>query len=516
MSGGPGAGAPLRRVLHVASEVAPWCKTGGLADVLGALPAATSAASGGQVVAGVVLPLYPQVRAAVRSMGLRLVDTGLRPRLRHRRGARVWTVRVPGAPVFFLELRGVFDRPTLYGPDQSAYAAQGYQDNVERFTLLCEAAVAIGDRLLGGPVDLFHAHDWQAAALPGLLADQGRATPCLLTIHNLAYLGEFGPTEQLGLPLSPATLAGPYALGGRGSLLAGGVALATAVSTVSPRYAAEIADPEAGPLGPLLARRGVVGVANGLDLHVWDPARDPLLPAPFSPDDSAGKGAARRAALAAFGVLDEPDDLLIGVVARLVPQKGLDLLLHLLPALRQLNARLLVLGEGEPAVASALADAMAEHRRAALRLGFDERLAHQIIAGSDVLLIPSRFEPCGLTQRAAQACGTLPIVNPTGGLRDTVEDPGDAGLLAGQGSGIWMDGPTGPALVAAVARAAALRTTHPQAWRSLQRALMRLPLGWEAPARAWLQVYAKLWGDDTRSGPAFAVLPSGQPPVAAG
>ncbi|MFM2246222.1 MAG: hypothetical protein RL071_2296 [Pseudomonadota bacterium] len=498
------AGVRPLRVLHVASEALPWCKTGGLADVVGALPAALQAAGGGAVRVGTLLPLYPQVRAAARALGLRLVDTGARPRLRHRRGAKVWTVRQPGPPVFFLELRGIFDRPTLYGPDQSAYAAQGYEDNVERFALLCEAAVEAGDQLMGGPVGLFHAHDWQAAALPGLLADRGRSTPSLLTVHNLAYTGSFGPTEALGLPLSAAMVQGPYQLEGRGSLLAGGLALATAISTVSPSYAAQIQGPaEGGALAPLLAARGVVGVANGLDQAAWDPARDPHLPQPFSDADLSGKGAARRAALAHFGVLDAPDELVLGVVARLVPQKGLDLLLDLLPVLPQLGARLLILGEGDPGLAAALrAGVEGSRRRAGLIVGFDEGLAHRIIAGADVLLVPSRFEPCGLTQLAAQANGTVPLVHPTGGLRDTVDDPGDEGLRAGRGSGLWMEAPTGGALVAAVGRAAALQRMEPAVWAALRLRIMGLPLGWEAPARAYLGLYAARTGAPGLSAPA--------------
>jgi starch synthase len=273
---------------------------------------------------------------------------------------------------------------------------------------------------------------------------------------------------------------------------------------VSPSYAAQIQGPaEGGPFAPLLAARGVVGVANGLDRAAWDPSRDPHLPQPFTAADLSGKGAARRAALAHFGVLDAPDELLLGVVARLVHQKGLDLLLDLLPVLHQVGARLLILGEGDAGLAAALrAGVEGSRRRAGLIVGFDEGLAHRIIAGADVLLVPSRFEPCGLTQLAAQATGTVPLVHPTGGLRDTVDDPGDEGLRAGRGSGLWMEAPTGAALVAAVQRAASLQRGEPAVWDALRRRIMGLPLGWEAPAQAYLTLYGALTG---APGPAAAV-----------
>ena len=501
MSGAPGPALGGLRVLSLASEGTPWCKTGGLADVVGALPAAVAAADPG-VTVSTLLPLYPQVRAAARRLGLRLIDTGLRPTLRHRRGARIFTVRAPGPPVFFLELRGVFDRPTLYGGDHSAYVLRGYEDNVERFATLAEAAVSAGDALCGGRVDLLHLHDWQAAAAPGVLADRGRALPTLLTVHNLAYQGVFGASEALGLPLSPAVRGGPYQLAGAGNLLAGGLRLATRVSTVSPTYAREVCAPAQGcGLDPILAARGVTGIVNGLDLAAWDPAAGAGLTAPFSADDLLGKSACKRALLAELGLLREPGELLIGVVARLVEQKGLDLLLGLAPALRSIGARLVVLGEGDPGLVDALRASAEAHRpRFALRLAFDEALARRIIAASDVLLVPSRFEPCGLTQLAAQRMGTVPVVNPTGGLADTVNDPGDAGLGRGEGSGLHMAAADGPSLVAAVERAARLMRGSPELWLSLQRRIMGLPVGWAEPAAAYAALYrAMVLGEAPRS-----------------
>ena len=488
----PPLGAALR-VLSVASEGTPWCKTGGLADVVGALPAAVGGVDP-QVVVSTLLPLYPQVRQAARALGLRLLDTGVRPRLRHRRGARVWSVRAPGPPVYFLEVRGLFDRPTLYGGDESAYVLRGYEDNVERFATLCEAAVSVGPALVGGPVDVFHGHDWQAGALPGLLADRGAPAPCLLTVHNLAYQGDFGVSEAMGLPLSRARVAGAYQHEGRGSLLAGGLRLATQISTVSPTYARQICGPDHGcGLDGLLAERGVIGVCNGLDTAAWS-ALDPVgLAAPYSIDDLTGKSSCKRALLAELGLLREPGELLLGVVARLAEQKGLDLLLSLAPALRDIGARLVVLGEGDPGLVAALRGAAEAHRlRFALRLGFDEALARRIVAGSDALLVPSRFEPCGLTQLAAQHLGTVPVVNPTGGLADTVSDPGDAGLRAGQGTGLWMGSPDAAGLIAAVRRAARLMRDEPDVWKALQRRCMRAPVGWATPAQAYVGLYRAL------------------------
>lgn len=493
MRGAPGPAAGGLRVLSLASEATPWCKTGGLADVAGALPAAVQAVDP-KITVSTLLPLYPQVRASARRLGLRLLDTGLRPALRHRRGARIFTVRAPGPPVFFLELRGVFDRPTLYGGDHSAYVLRGYEDNVERFAALAEAAALCCDALCGGRADLVHLHDWQSAALPGLLRQQGRALPTLLTVHNLAYQGEFGPSEALGLPLGAALRGGPYQLRGAGNLLAGGLRLATQLSTVSPTYAREVCGPALGcGLDAILAERGVIGVRNGLDTAAWDPRVGAGLAAPFSAEDLGGKSACKRALLAELGLLREPGELLLGVVSRLVEQKGLDLLLELAPRLREIGARLVVLGEGDPELVAALRACAEAHRaRFALRVAFDDGLARRIIAGSDALLVPSRFEPCGLTQLAAQRMGTVPIVNPTGGLADTVDDPGDAGLAAGRGSGLHLARADGPSLVAAVERAARWARDAPDDWRALQRRIMELPVGWAEPAAAYAGLYRGL------------------------
>ncbi len=407
------------RILHVASEAVPFSKTGGLADVAGALPAAL-AARGHQVV--LVVPCHrprPGEDPAGEPSGPPVEVAGFRFTVRRASHA--------GVTVLLLDAPRLFARPAPYGtPDGD------YPDNAIRFAAFARAAVLAGARELPG-ASVLHLHDWQAAPAAALLGSDPalgatlEGTPTVLTIHNLAYQGSFDPWVMQAAEL-PWGLYQPEGLEfwGRVNFLKGGILAATALTTVSPTYAREILTPEHGHglHEVLAARRDVLtGILNGLDTETWDPGTDPHLPERYTGATvTRGKHRARRAVAVEMG-LDDDGSPMLGVVSRLVSQKGADLLAAAMTGLVELGYRIAVLGSGDESIERALAQAVADHRgRAALRTAFDDPLAHRIYAGSDLFLMPSRFEPCGLGQMIALRYGALPVVTPTGGLTDTVRD----------------------------------------------------------------------------------------------
>ena len=274
------------------------------------------------------------------------------------------------------------------------------------------------------------------------------------------------------------------------------MAAADAVTTVSPSYAAEVLTPRFGDsLDGFLRHdvRRLVGILNGIDQASWDPARDESIPARFRADDPAGKRRCRAALAAERGFRVADGDLMVGVITRLTAQKGVDLIADLVPHLSRLGAKIVLLGSGEPSLERRflrLSERFREHL--SVEIEFDPALARRILAGSDAVLMPSRFEPCGLTQMYAMRYGAVPIVNPVGGLRDTVDDPGDAALGHGAGTGFAMTAPSAAALHRAVARAATLHRDHPVGWRRLVRACMQRDFSWSAPAARYLQLYRQL------------------------
>ena len=479
------------RIAFVSSEVAPWSKTGGLGDVSGDLPRALREDDGLDVV--VFTPLYRSAAEQVRRRGCAL-----------ERATPDFTLR--GQPARFLRLTGgdhpatvfldaphLFDRAGVYGPASTqAYTDTGkgaFGDNLERFGGFCEAVLEHAPGIVGGPLDVVHAHDWQAALLPGLLAGRAQRPATVLTIHNLAYQGAFPASDIGGRPAPDG-----YLRHGHLNLLAGAIRTADRVTTVSPHYAVEVTTPEFGcGLDALLRERGVVGVLNGIDVDAWDPSRDPALPAPFSADDPAPRATGRRQLLAEFGLPDEPGTLLLGMVSRLAGQKGPELVADLVPRLGSLRARLVVLGSGDKAIEARFAELATRFRhRVGVRLDFDVDLARRIYGGVDAVLIPSRFEPCGLVQMMAMRYGAVPVASAVGGLVDTVQDPGDAGLAAGEGTGFLLRSVSSEALAEAVARAATLSRDQPAGWRRLQSAGMTADWSWAASARAWADLYREV------------------------
>jgi starch synthase len=480
------------RVLHVASEVAPFAQSGGLADVVAGLAAAQL--SLGLEVA-VLVPLYHGVAAKLEAAGIALdpgvalpMSLGSTTLSAHLRIAMVGRARYG-----FFDCPPLFDRVGgLYGPG----GASEYGDNHIRFGALGKAATLAAPKLFGASPDVLHVHDWQAGPAAVFARVAELPSTIVATIHNLAYRGIFPKAvmHDLGIPWSLFTheLLEFY---DQVSFLKAACALADAVTTVSPTYAAEILTPERGEVLDGFLRHDVkrlVGIVNGIDTVAWNPATDTQIAARFDRGRLAGKAACRAALAAEVGLALPDDEPLLGVIARMTGQKGLDLVADVVPQIIELGARLVVLGAGEHDYEARyrwLATTFDQHVSATI--GFDHAFARRIYAGCDFFLMPSRFEPCGLGQLYAMRYGTIPIVHATGGLRDTVLDTGDEDLAAGRGTGIQFEPATSEALVNAVARGVRLFGDR-DAFTRLRRAAMARDSSWTASAREYLQLYRSL------------------------
>jgi starch synthase len=485
------------RILHVSSEAAPWSQTGGLGDVAGALPDALARHEPDARVV-VVSPMYRGVlerlaaagavlepaRECAVQLGATEIPVALR-RLRRDGRAEHWFVDAPE----------LYDREGIYGHG----GGKDYADNHVRYAVLCKAAVEHGEEMVGGEVDVVHGHDWQAGlAATYLRLDPARArTASVFTIHNLAYRGLFPKwaMEDLGLPWSEFTME-KLEFYDQLSLLKGGLAHADATTTVSPSYAREILEPIAGEgLDGYLASHvpRLLGILNGIDTEAWDPAGDPMIAAPFSADDPAGKQACRAALAEEHHWKLGPRTVIAAMVSRFADQKGVDIVAELVPELFGLDVRLVVLGAGDPELEDRfrwLTRVFRDH--CAATIGFDVAHAHRIYAGADVFLMPSRFEPCGMAQLYAMRYGTIPVVHAVGGLKDTVVDPGDDGLAAGHGTGFTFAFADLIGLRWALERAVALYRDRPDGWRALVGAAMRRDSSWTPSAREYLQLYRSL------------------------
>lgn len=477
------------RVLLAASEAWPLIKTGGLGDVVGALPIALREQN---IDARLVLPGYPAVLAAL---------TGTRPVAQSALyGASITLLRGDLAagmgrrlPVYAVATPA-FDRP---GDPYHAPGGADWPDNPARFALFCRtaAALALGHLAPDWRADVVHAHDWQTGLVPALLNLHPRRPGTVFTIHNLAYQGlvEADAADALGLP-NDWWRMDALEFFGQLSLIKGGLVFADRLTTVSPRYAQEIQTPAFGcGLDGLLRHRAgdLTGVLNGIDTRLWDPATDPALPHPYDADHLDGKAANKAALQQELGLAAEPGALLLGLVGRLVAQKGIDLLIDALPRLAP-DVQLAVLGSGDAAYGAALrAAAAAQPWRIAFRAGYDEALAHRIQAGSDAFLVPSRFEPCGLTQLYALRYGTVPVVRRVGGLADTVIDASPQNLASGRATGVAFEASSSTALLEAIDRTQVLyRTGEP--WRALQRSAMAQDHSWAQAAGQYAALYREL------------------------
>ena len=477
-------------VVMLAAEASPYAKTGGLADVVGALPRAL-ARQGVDVT--VCIPGHRVVRAALRDdpAGTELAA----PILGRTEPFRV--VPVPGAavPTVLIRADRYFDRDGIYGVSSAAE----YADNGERFAFFCRAALAwlcAADR----PADVLHVHDWPAALAPALLRADAARYPELrrlrtvTTVHNLSYQGRFPAAAWPLLDLDRRFFTPEFLeFHGDVSYLKAGLVFADAITTVSPRYASEMQRPELGiGLDGVLRSRAdaLRGILNGIDEDEWNPATDTLIAARYDVGDRRGKAVCREALQAELGLERRPEPALLGVVSRLAEQKGLDLLGEVIPGLAGSGeAQFAILGDGEPHLAELFHDLAERFRgRVAVRLGLDEGLAHRIEAGADVFLVPSRFEPCGLTQLYALRYGTVPVVHATGGLEDTVEefDP-----VRGTGTGFKFRVHTSEAFAGAVHRALRVRR-EPLAWSRLIANGMVQDFSWGRAAREYAGLYASL------------------------
>jgi starch synthase len=479
------------KILYASSEVAPFAKTGGLADVAGALPKAL-AALGHDV--RIVLPRYRGIDRERHGLVCRaegvVVPIGDRTA-----PMAVFEGRSPGLPVYFLDQPRYYDREALY------QTAQGdFPDNAERFLFFCRAVLEACKAVRFRP-DLVHCNDWQTAMVPLYLKILYRDDPffqrtaSLLTIHNLGYQGLFGP-ETLpltGLGWEHFTPEG-IEYYGKVNLLKGGLLYADLLNTVSPTYAKEILTPEYGfGLEGVLRMRGgdLHGILNGLDPYEWDPAHDPALLEPFDTTRLEGKALNKRALQLELR-LPEIDVPLLGMVTRLSSQKGLDLLMEAFPRLMDLDLQFVLLGSGEEEY-HRFFKAMAEKypRKTGIILGFDAQLARRVYAGSDAFLMPSRYEPCGLSQLIALRYGTVPIVRKTGGLTDTVRPYSPkTGPKTGKATGFLFREQTPKAFLGVVRQALAVYQDR-AAWRQLQRQGMIQDFTWSAAARAYLRLYRK-------------------------
>ncbi len=473
-----------RRVLHVTSECAPLVKTGGLGDVVGALPAALRATG---TDARVLIPGYAGVLAIVGPERIVLPDVGPFGDVRLAMGT------LPhGVPVIAIDAPDLYVRPG--GPYVDA-DGQEFKDNAWRFALLGCVAAHIAERgLEGWKPDVVHAHDWQAGLTPAYLKWWGKHhVPCVVTIHNLAYQGAFSPdlVTAVGLPAAAYDMHG-VEFYGRFSFLKAALYYADAITTVSPTYAWEIQRPLGGMgLEGLLSYRSgsLHGIVNGIDEDAWDPATDALLPATYSLSDLSGKRASKAELQRALGLDVRPDAPLFGTVARFTWQKGLDLVAEVIPRLLSRGAQVAIVGSGDHAEESRWHGIAAAYPgKVGVYVGFDERMAHLIEAGSDAFLMPSRFEPCGMNQMYSQRYGTPPIVRRTGGLADTVVDARPETVARGAATGFVFDAPTAGDLMESCDRAmAAFR--DPVTWGRITRAGMQRDFSWRESARRYLTIY---------------------------
>ena len=468
------------RVLFAASEVAPWSKTGGLADVSAGLPSALSA-QGLDVT--VVSPLYGVVNRGrwglVPADGVTAfsVDVDGEPHT----VSILATPKAPGPIHWFVDNDELFGRPGIYGEDGA-----DYPDNAIRYRFFADAVRHLA-RLTGA--DLIHCNDWQTGLVPWLERQADDRIPTVMTVHNLAFHGQFPEEEGLrvGLPAADLTRSGPFEWG-KLNYLKGGLLAADRLTTVSRGYADEILTEEFGcGLDPVLRTRAgvLVGITNGADLREWNPQTDELLPANYSAADLAGKEVCRRELISAAGLQADPTRPIIGMVGRLTEQKGLDLVVPAVDAIVEMGFSLVILGTGQEEYELPLLAAAIRHRgRVSVMVRYSNEMAHLIEAGADFFLMPSRFEPCGLNQMYSQIYGTPPIVHAVGGLVDTVTDAVDGG----EPTGFKFQRYERTAMLDALGRALEVHGT-PRALARMRRAGMRRHFSWTAPAKEYIDLY---------------------------
>jgi starch synthase len=503
------------RVLLAASEVVGFAKTGGLADVAGTLPAALSRRG---VDCAILLPLHHCARAA--RFPPQPTDHVLRvPVGKQMFEGRLWRSRLADAdvPVYLVEQAEFFDRDDarlgkgLYQFTDASGARRDYPDNCSRFSFFSRAVLE-AIRLLDFWPDVLHLNDWQTGLVPALLREdyqhhrdaaaraRYQSIRTLFTIHNIAYQGVFWHWD---LPLTGLdwSLFNHHQLEFYGKLnfLKAGLVFSDYLNTVSPTYAREIQTPYygCGMQGVLSQRRDrLSGIVNGIDPTVWDPATDPLLPAHYDAEAvQPGKGQCKEALQQRLGLSLEPTAPLLGVVARLAEQKGVDLIINAAPPLLTEGCQLALLGDGDPRYVEQLRELVGRFPgRVGLLFGFDEGLAHLIEAGADLFLMPSLYEPSGLNQLYSMRYGTPPVVRATGGLADTVTDASSSALADGSATGFRFLAYTAEAFLDAVRRAVAMYRYQPNAWSQVVANAMRADWSWDRSAASYEALYQRIMG----------------------
>ncbi|MCR4412357.1 MAG: glycogen synthase GlgA [Thermoguttaceae bacterium] len=484
-------------ILVATSEAVPFAKTGGLADVCGALPIEL-ARLGHQ--AALILPAYRQVRYCghpIERMGIDfIVPIGSKTVTGH-----LLRSRLPdsGVPVYLVQQDAYFDRDELYRQN-----GQDFQDNCERFVFFCRAVME-AIRLLGLDLDVLHCNDWQTGLIPAYLKIEYRNLPryekisSLLTIHNIAYQGMFWHWDMLltGLDWKYFNWH-QMEYYGKLNLLKTGIVFSDAVNTVSPRYAQEIQTAQFGRglEGVLQHRRDVLsGILNGIDEAVWNPATDSNLAARYTPDSvDVGKPLCKAALQRELGLAERRDVPLVGMIGRLDDQKGFDLVAEIIPEwAATADVQWAILGKGEPKYHDLFTQLAKSHpEKVAVRLEYSDPLAHRIEAGADLFLMPSRFEPCGLNQMYSLKYGTVPVVRETGGLADTITNADDRTLASGEANGFSFREDNALALSETLRRACDTYRNRPDVWKRLIRVGMRQDWSWRRSATEYVRLYESM------------------------
>jgi len=478
-----------QRVFFTTSEVYPFSKSGGLGDVMGALPLAMQNSG---TPAAVISPFYGRISTSNYQIRLTISDLPV--------GypwdpitCDVYEADYHGLPLYFIDRGEYFDRRYYYNNHKGDYF-----DNAERFIFFCRAAIALMERL-GEPPAIVHAHDWQTALLPVYIHFLRRTSPfwqntgTMLTIHNLAFQGRFSSRlfASCGLPAEAWSMHGVEYYGDF-NMLKGGIAYADAVTTVSPSYAREILTEKFGSgLDGILRQRelNLHGILNGADYHVWNTADDPYLPCRYSVDDVSGKQRCKLNLISELGLdpalAKRP---ILGFIGRLRGQKGIDLLNAIVPELMKLDVGIVVLGEGNAVHEARILDLMETYRgRVAAVVGYTEDLAHRMQAASDIFLMPSRYEPCGLTQMYALRYGTPPVATAVGGLRDTIVP-----WPAENATGFIFINSNPEEFLQAIKEAVTLWTASPSEWRNMMQRAMRQSFTWKNSCKEYIEVYRKI------------------------
>lgn len=476
------------KVLYAASEAVPFCKTGGLADVAGSLPPALAAQG---VETAVILPLYRLVKERFADQLTFLCYDYVDLAWRHAY-CGLFSLKKDGVTWYFLDNEQYFGRPELYG----------CADDGERFGFFSRAVVKMLDHLDFWP-DVIHCNDWQTALIPIYLKDDGvreeryRSVRTVLTIHNIEYQGRYDPYclgDLFGLDRGWVD-DGTLLLDGDLNLLKGAILTADAVNAVSPTYAQELKNPYfAHRMEGILTQCGykLSGVLNGIDMKLYDPAADPRIAANYTAEDVSGKAADKAALQKALGLRPEPETPIIAMVSRLVTHKGLDLIREVMGDIMELPVQFVLLGSGDAAYEDFFRHAAERWpERMSIRLGYDEALSMAIYAGADLFLMPSRSEPCGLSQMIAMRYGTVPIVRETGGLKDTVQ-PYEAWRDAG--TGFTFANYSSADMLHVIREAVYLYKDYPDAFARLRRRAMERDFSWNRSAGDYLKIYAAVTG----------------------